>query len=50
MITGKEFEHAQARATTMFRDAGLVLSEEEASAIEVVDFGLSRLKTRVPRS
>ena len=43
MITRKEFEDAQSRSARMIRDAGIVISDEEANSIEVVDFGLSHL-------
>lgn len=43
MITRKEFEAAQLKAAAMIREAGVVISDDEAKAIEVVDFGLSHL-------
>lgn len=43
MITRKEFKEAQIKAASMIREAGFVISEEEAKSIEVVDFGLSSL-------
>lgn len=44
MITRKEFENAQRKSAQMLREAGIVISEEEARSIEVVDFGLNHLE------
>jgi D-lyxose ketol-isomerase len=44
MITRREQEAAQRRAAEMMRQAGILLSERESAAIEVVDFGLSHLQ------
>jgi len=43
MITAREYREAQRRAAEMIRAAGVVITQAEADAIEVVDFGLSRL-------
>ena len=43
MITRREQQEARRRAAEMMRRAGVFLSEKEPDAIEVVDFGLSRL-------
>jgi D-lyxose ketol-isomerase len=43
MITRKDYESAQRRASHLMRKAGLRVSGEEEKSIEVVDFGLSRL-------
>ena len=43
MITESEYRYAQRRAAQMIREAGVVITEEEADSVEVVDFGLSRL-------
>jgi D-lyxose ketol-isomerase len=43
MITRREQQEARRRAAEMMRRAGVFLSEKESDAIEVVDFGLSRL-------
>jgi D-lyxose ketol-isomerase len=43
MITRREQQEARRRAAEMMRRAGVFLSELESDAIEVVDFGLSRL-------
>jgi len=43
MITQSEYQQAQQQAARMIRDAGVVITDEEADAVEVVDFGLSRL-------
>jgi D-lyxose ketol-isomerase len=39
-----EVEQAQARAAEMLAEAGIVLTPAERAAIEVADFGLSRLE------
>lgn len=44
MLTRAQARDAQARATAMMRAAGVVFTPEEADAIAVVDFGLSRLE------
>ena len=43
MIAESEYRQAQQRAAQMIRDAGVVITKDEADAVEVVDFGLSRL-------
>lgn len=43
MIAESEYRYAQRRAAQMIREAGLVITEEEADSVEVVDFGLSHL-------
>lgn len=45
MITRRQQEEARWRAAAMIRQAGLVITDEEAAGIEVVDFGLGRLGT-----
>jgi len=44
MITRALLESAQQRAVEMIRDSGVVITEDEASAIDAVDFGLSNLE------
>ncbi len=44
MIRRKEFVEAQQRALQVLGKAGIVLTPEEQSAIEVADFGLGDLK------
>jgi D-lyxose ketol-isomerase len=44
MITRREHKAARQRAAEMMRQAGVFLSDREADAIEVVDFGLNRLE------
>ena len=43
MLAQAEVEAAQARAAALLADAGIVLTPAERDAIEVADFGLSRL-------
>jgi len=43
MITESEFKQAQRRAAEMIRQADIRITDKEAAAIEVVDFGLSHL-------
>ena len=43
MITRSEYEQARHRAAGMIRQAGIRITDQEAAAIEVVDFGLSNL-------
>ena len=43
MITRKQQIAAQMKAAEMIRQAGIVISDDEAGGIEVVDFGLSNL-------
>jgi D-lyxose ketol-isomerase len=43
MIIRKAYLSAQKKAADLMRKAGLRISEEEETSIEVVDFGLSRL-------
>ncbi len=45
MITRQQKTEAQKRAAEMMRQAGIYITEEEISKIEVVDFGLSSLET-----
>jgi len=44
MLSRKEYREAQNKAADMIRDAGVVITDQEAKNIEVVDFGLSNLK------
>jgi D-lyxose ketol-isomerase len=44
LITGDQQKAAQKRAVEMICQAGIMISEEEADSIEVVDFGLSNLE------
>jgi D-lyxose ketol-isomerase len=44
MITRSEQKKAQEKALALYEQAGMVLTEEEKQAVEVVDFGLSRLE------
>lgn len=44
MLTASEVEAARQRAAAMLTDAGIVLTPAERKAIEVADFGLSRLE------
>ncbi len=44
MITAQEQREAQAYAAEQLEAAGIVLTEAERAAIEVADFGLSRLR------
>ncbi len=44
MITGKQKTEAQHRAAEMIRSAGIQITDEEITTIEVVDFGLSSLE------
>ncbi len=44
MLRRAQVREAQARAAAMMRDAGVVFTPEEANAIAVADFGLSRLE------
>ena len=44
MITRDELREAQAYAAEQLEAAGIVLSDAERAAIEVADFGLSRLR------
>lgn len=43
MISKVEFKKAQSRARAMLKKAGLVITPEEATRIEVADFGLGEL-------
>ncbi len=43
MLTRKEFEEAQRRAAELIRASGIVVRADEATNIEVADFGLGRL-------
>jgi D-lyxose ketol-isomerase len=45
MITPQEQEEARAYAVSQLEACGIVLTDEERSSIEVVDFGLSELRT-----
>ncbi|MFC1552151.1 D-lyxose/D-mannose family sugar isomerase [Candidatus Latescibacterota bacterium] len=45
MIEAAVYKNAQLNAGGMFRRAGLVISDEEITGIEVVDFGLNRFET-----
>jgi D-lyxose ketol-isomerase len=44
VLDAQEVAAAQARAAGVLADAGIVLTEAERAAIEVADFGLSRLE------
>jgi len=44
MITSKEYKEAVSRTLDYFEKAGIVITEEEKSRIEVADFGLSNLE------
>jgi D-lyxose ketol-isomerase len=44
MLTRKELAAARERAAEIFAEAGIVLTDAERSAIEIADFGLSRLE------
>ncbi|HWB21508.1 MAG TPA: cupin domain-containing protein [Gaiellaceae bacterium] len=44
MISHQEQQQAQAYAVEQLRAAGIVISDEEARAIEVADFGLGQLQ------
>ncbi len=44
MISRAEYIEARNLAIEMITESGIVLSEEEKTSLEVVDFGLSRLK------
>lgn len=44
MLTREEVLAAQARAASVLAEAGIVLTDGERAAIEVADFGLSRLE------
>ena len=45
MITKREYLEARTAAAEMIRKAGIVVSDAEIEAMDVADFGLSRLKT-----
>ena len=45
MITKSEKSKIQKRVAEMIRNAGIHICDDEISAIEVVDFGLSRVET-----
>ena len=44
MLTRKELAEARERAAGIFAQAGIVLTDAERSAIEIADFGLSKLE------
>jgi D-lyxose ketol-isomerase len=44
MLTPKEFAAARERAARIFAEAGIALTDAERSAIEIADFGLSKLE------
>ena len=44
MITKSEQKAAQHLAAEMIRHSGIVISDQEAAGIEIVDFGLSNLE------
>ncbi len=44
MITREQLKATQQKAAEMIRQSGITLSDDEASNIEVVDFGLSNLE------
>lgn len=45
MLTRQQLLHAQARARDFLNRAGIVLTAQEADAIEVADFGLGEIET-----
>jgi D-lyxose ketol-isomerase len=44
MLSQSEYIHAQAKAAKLIKRAGLRVTKKEEAAIEVADFGLSRLE------
>jgi D-lyxose ketol-isomerase len=44
MLTRKELAEARGRAAEIFAQAGIALTDDERSAIEIADFGLSKLE------
>ena len=44
MITRQQLKAAQKQAAEMIRRAGVIITDQEADSIEVVDFGLSNLE------
>jgi len=42
-VDAKEFQRAQERARQVLHAAGIKLTDDEATHIEVADFGLNRL-------
>ena len=44
MVTREEAATARRRATALLASSGIVLTPEESEAIEIADFGLSRLE------
>src|ERR1700722_7867704 len=44
MLTRKELAAARKRAAHIFAEAGIALTDAERSAIEIADFGLSKLE------
>ena len=44
MLTRKELAEARERAAEIFAQAGIALTDAERSAIEIADFGLSKLE------
>ena len=44
MISRQEYERAAARACEMLRQAGIAITPEERSRVEVADFGLGELE------
>ncbi len=44
MITHEQAEDARRRAIAMLREAGIVLTVEEAAGLEIADFGLGELE------
>jgi D-lyxose ketol-isomerase len=44
MLTRRELAEARGRAAEIFVHAGIALTDAERSAIEIADFGLSKLE------
>jgi D-lyxose ketol-isomerase len=44
MLTQREFTSARRRAADMIKEAGILMTEKEENAVDVADFGLSRLE------
>lgn len=50
MISTSEQREAQHRPVRMMRDAGIQIMDDEIETIEVVDFGLGLISTRIYES
>ena len=44
MLTKTEIEHYQKGAAGLFEQAGIVITEEEKTRIEIADFGLNQFE------